>query len=293
MADYCQACKDLEKYSANYIVNGITSSECNSLKNNTGLNSSNKRNNCDDLTAINECNIGSLIDKLPAYNECDWKEFAEDFLSNQYNMNAALVCSDCGQWIEIENIWKEIENIYKEIDSLAGSNFVDLKKGTDYDLVFLNGWYSNGDDVRVQVSASKRNTTVIISGSASSPTIALYNDKVVTNTKFNHGAGDTETDYLKSRIFRIIFKGKYAPLNSGNTVVQQNQAIVNIRPLAQRASWSCVFQARKLNGGVEISMTSYADGYNNQLSYYCADDSYTIGSSLKMQYITSKSIEQE
>lgn len=194
-------------------------------------------------------------------------------------------------WNNISNMYSyfknEITNIYKEIDSLAGSNFVRLEKGKDYDITFLNGWVAGQDDVIVEVSTGARNTTVNIQASASSPETNLSNPNIL-NTRFNHGAGVDEENYLKSRILRITFKGKYDVLNTGNTVAQANQAIINIRPLVRRASWTAYFQARKLNGGVEVSMGSYADGYNNQLSYYCEDGDFAQGSNLKMQYLTTK-----
>jgi uncharacterized coiled-coil protein SlyX len=117
---YCESCNDLKTYAANFILNGITNTECNSLGVDTGLNPSlnPKHNNCQDLNDINDCLIGRLKDTLPAADKCDWKSFIKVLLENNYTMNKGLICSDCGQWISIHEINEQIAQIWIEINTL-------------------------------------------------------------------------------------------------------------------------------------------------------------------------------
>lgn len=104
MADYCSACGALKEYAPNFVVNGITDKECNSLQNNTGLNPDLEvlHNNCQDLNDLLDCLIGALHDKLPAYDVCDWKEYMDELMSNIYNIKKAIICSECGLWTALE-----------------------------------------------------------------------------------------------------------------------------------------------------------------------------------------------
>ncbi|MGL4695173.1 hypothetical protein [Enterococcus larvae] len=106
MSDYCSACEGLKEYAPNFVVNGITDKECNSLQNDTGLNPdlAPKHNNCQDMNDMLDCLVGTLQDKLPAYDVCDWKEYMDQLMTNLYNMQKALICSDCGQWKKIHEI---------------------------------------------------------------------------------------------------------------------------------------------------------------------------------------------
>ncbi len=120
MSNYCEACGSLKEYAPNFVLNGITDSECKSLGQNKGLNSalSVLHNNCQDLNDMLDCLIGAHQDKLPSYDVCDWKEYINELMSNLYNMEKAMICSECGQWTEIEKLWAEIDRIWKELEKI-------------------------------------------------------------------------------------------------------------------------------------------------------------------------------
>lgn len=121
MADYCSACNKLKEQNAEFVLNGITISMYNSLKENKGLKASLGHTNCEDLNDMNDCLLGSLYDKIEAYDVCDWREFMKEYLANQQSINTALIASDCGQWEEINKIWIEINNIKKGLGDAQGA----------------------------------------------------------------------------------------------------------------------------------------------------------------------------
>lgn len=110
---YCVPCNKLKNESSEFFTNGVTDSVCQSLRQDKGFNPLSGHNDCEDLSDANNCTILSLIEQLPAYDVCEWKEFMEQYLANQYNMNEAFICVLCGILAKIKNI-----------DSLVSSNWV-------------------------------------------------------------------------------------------------------------------------------------------------------------------------
>ena len=94
--DICTSCGRLKEYNSNFLLNGVTESVCESLGQGTGFKADNEHTNCEDLKDANDCLIWGLLDKLPAYGNCDWKEFLQAIMSNQANINDALLCWLCG-----------------------------------------------------------------------------------------------------------------------------------------------------------------------------------------------------
>ncbi|MEI5994026.1 hypothetical protein [Candidatus Enterococcus mansonii] len=132
MAEYCAACENLKEYAANFIINGITEKECNSLKKDTGLNPNLDvlHTNCEDLNDLNDCLIGALKETLADQSVCDWKEFMDQLMTNLQLMNKAMVCSDCGQWLKIHELedsinklWKKMAKVEAALDALAAQNW--------------------------------------------------------------------------------------------------------------------------------------------------------------------------
>lgn len=118
MSKFCSACEELKANAPHFVLNGITDRECESLQNNTGLNSSVPGNNCGDLNDMLGCLLGALHEKLPAYDICDIKDFIDQLMANLRNMQHAMICSDCGQWTQIGLIWQRIQQIENRLTSL-------------------------------------------------------------------------------------------------------------------------------------------------------------------------------
>ena len=102
--EYCAPCVQLQEESSDFYENGVTESVCNSLGQNTGFNPESGNNDCEDLKLANDCLILGNIEELPGYDVCDWKEFMEQYLPNQYNMNGAIICAICGLWNFAQNL---------------------------------------------------------------------------------------------------------------------------------------------------------------------------------------------
>ena len=148
----CSACNDLREYAPHFVQNGVTSTECNSLMNDTGLNPSvsPRHTNCDDLHDVNDCLIGRMDGELEAYEVCDWKKFMHRFLPNLYETEKAIICGDCGQWLQIHDLDDRVEDIcallhqilFNNMDPygiLTGSRYVDDTDRMGGEIMTKNG----------------------------------------------------------------------------------------------------------------------------------------------------------
>lgn len=120
MANYsCDACEELRQTSTNFVVNGITDTECASLANDTGLSPSSGNNDCTDLNNINDCLVGNMEEEVEAYDVCDWKEFMKKFIPNLWTTLKAIICAICGIWEYIHCFYDGFNNLVNAINSNA------------------------------------------------------------------------------------------------------------------------------------------------------------------------------
>ena len=127
MSKHCTACEELKQNAPNFILNGITERECESLQNDTGLNDQLPvlRNNCEDLNDMLDCLVGALHEKLPTHDVCNIKDFIDELMTNLYNLQKAMICSECGQWTmlwehdeQIRLLWAETRRLDQRITDL-------------------------------------------------------------------------------------------------------------------------------------------------------------------------------
>lgn len=114
----CEACERLKELNPDFYINGMSDAICNSLMANKGLTAALGHDNCEDLHDMVECLIGSMVVKVDMQDFCSWEEFAKELAERLMNMLEALVCSDCGQWINIDDLWEEIRNIWININAI-------------------------------------------------------------------------------------------------------------------------------------------------------------------------------
>lgn len=102
----CSACQDLQDYAPEFATNGVTTTVANSLKNNTGFNSSLKvrHEDCEDLNDANDCLIGNMEDEIEAYEVCDWKDYMKKLVGNLYEVLKAIIAAICGLWTRAERL---------------------------------------------------------------------------------------------------------------------------------------------------------------------------------------------
>lgn len=180
MAKSCKACEDLRQYAPDFTQNGVTDSVCASLKNNTGLNPSNSRNNCTDLDAVNDCLIGNMEEEVDAYEVCDWKVFTKNLINNIWTTLDAFNCAMCGTWSKIASILKEIDKIWCWLENLTKNTGGVLHAYEDDDpsKPAINGFrIAKGVKARTGANSAPLNITVI--GSTARVTGSLTFDGVM------------------------------------------------------------------------------------------------------------------
>lgn len=115
---YCQACEDIKQAVPELVVNGFTNEMCASLKNDTGLKPSVGHNDCTDLNNLNDCLIGNMEAELERYDVCDWKEFMEQYASNDWTNNKAMICAICGIWEQIHSILQRLQALEQRMNNV-------------------------------------------------------------------------------------------------------------------------------------------------------------------------------
>lgn len=116
--DICKACDDLKYNAPHFTANGLTDKECESLRNNTGLDPKAQHDDCEDLNNMNDCLIAGIQEDIEAYDDCDWKLWANDMMTNLFNMIKAIVCVICGLWEEFARVWDKFAQICQALETL-------------------------------------------------------------------------------------------------------------------------------------------------------------------------------
>lgn len=116
----CNACEELREYAPDFVQNGVTTTVCNSMKNDTGINPnvSVTHTDCEDLNDVNDCLVGRMDDELEAYDTCDWKKFMHKFIPNLYTLLKLMICAICGLWVNIHDLWDQIDLLWAEIAAI-------------------------------------------------------------------------------------------------------------------------------------------------------------------------------
>ena len=133
----CEACSQLKSVDPNLAVNGWSDTECTSFKNNTGLNPSKGRNDCQDLELLNDCLIGNMEKEVDSYGNCDWREFAKRFIPNLWTVLTAIKCALCG-------IWSRLSRYDCLIDALTEEKRIDIDGLTEAELGLGVEWRTSG-----------------------------------------------------------------------------------------------------------------------------------------------------
>lgn len=179
----CSACEDLRQNAPNLIVNGLGSTECTSLKNNTGLSPSSGHNDCTDLDDMNDCLIGNMEQEIKSYEVCDWKEFMKNFIPNVWTMFKGIICSICGMWTKIEQHECEIKYLYNG----ASFSFHETESSSTSRLV-----PGKGCDFSIRSSAEEHSTDIFITYIAGG--LATMGGSVRTFTEsFKDANGETQS----------------------------------------------------------------------------------------------------
>ena len=122
MIDYsCSACDELRQTDPNFVVNGITDTECASLANNTGLNPSSGNDDCEDLNAMNDCLVKNMETEINQYNVCSWKVYMKALVDNLWTMFKGIICAICGLWTKVNCVYDGLVALADAIGSTVGA----------------------------------------------------------------------------------------------------------------------------------------------------------------------------
>lgn len=146
--DVCSACDSLKATSSNFIQKGVTDTICANLKANQGFENKG-HNNCTDMHDMNDCLLGGLLEKIDTIDVCDTKEAIKDLEKNLISIIDVMICSDCGQWAEIQKIWNAIRDLQGKVGKLEGS-VGDMYSAVEKILTNLKNsgaWKQTGDTV--------------------------------------------------------------------------------------------------------------------------------------------------
>lgn len=132
----CDACANLREDNASFVMNGVTDTVANSLKNNTGFNPTltSLHTDCEDLNDANDCLIGHMDDDLDNFEICDLKDFLHNLLPNLYEVLKAMIAAICGLWTKTEKHDDDIANLTKLICGSIAPPYVTVPAsvGTHY-----------------------------------------------------------------------------------------------------------------------------------------------------------------
>ena len=138
MADIkCNACETLRTDAPAFVTNGVTTSVCNSLKNDTGLSTSNGNNNCTDLDTANDCLVGAMEKEVKSYQMCDWRVFTMKFIGNLHSVLKAFVCTFCGILARLKKLECEVNYLFTGAkfvmtEETSGDAYVVAGKGVSF-----------------------------------------------------------------------------------------------------------------------------------------------------------------
>lgn len=120
MAIDCGACSDLKSLSPSFAANGVTTTICNSLKNDTGINPnlSVLHTDCQDLNLINDCLVGQMQDEVQKYEVCDWKKFMRRLIPNIRETLKSMICAICGLWTSVHNLEDRVSDLEKAVEDI-------------------------------------------------------------------------------------------------------------------------------------------------------------------------------
>lgn len=156
MANYqCDSCEQLRQDHPDFIINGFSDENCESISDNKGLDG--KNDNCEDLHNMNDCMIGMMENEVKAYETCDWKKFMRRFIPNVWTLFKGIICWLCGLQCKTDILSNGVSLTISEEDTgqshiIAGKGISFLGTGTGYAQSQVKLLYIAGGLVRVQGS---------------------------------------------------------------------------------------------------------------------------------------------
>ena len=181
----CNACRDLQDYAPNFVVNGANSEVIASLQKNTGLNPhlSVLHDDCEDLHDVNDCLIGNMEDEIEAYDVCDWKEYMRRLVGNLYETLKCLIAAICGLWNHVEAVtYQGILKLYTNVQTeYEGTVNIGAKQ-----IVHFAKHARSGNLPSTVLRPSSEYSSVVVKNTIDFPILvnATFNSSIHTEQKF-------------------------------------------------------------------------------------------------------------
>lgn len=166
MIDYnCESCDELRQTAPNFVVNGITDTECASLGNDTGLNPSSGNDDCEDLNNMNDCLVKNMETEINSYNVCNWKDYMKALVNNLWTMFKGIICAICGIWTRIHTIMNTLDRLvcivgqmgqgaeFKVDEEPEGNSYIVAGKGCSFYTVSGSGPSQHASDIILEYVA--------------------------------------------------------------------------------------------------------------------------------------------
>lgn len=166
----CQSCEDIKQEVPSLVTNGLSSTMCASLKNDTGLKASSGNDDCEDLNNLNDCLVGNMETEIDKYDVCEWKPFTKKLIDNVWTTLKAMICAICGLWTNVHNLWTTLRSLC-------------LKKEGNKIVLYSNlGDHCSVTDNDTKYSISKSGDKIILTGTDGSTDQVTDSDTWQPNT---------------------------------------------------------------------------------------------------------------
>lgn len=250
----------------------------------------------------NECETKDDIIQLVADVKLSKEKVEKDFNGTKYLLDNGLIIKKDGliypnydkllndlllyvkeleKKIKYDDLENKINDLERTLDNMQGLNLTELKKDTDYTLKFYNDFYSPTNDLVLKVGENKDTVDIFVSSHSTSGKIIKHDGDLKDLEISLRPDKDIPN---KSKVFSIIFKGKYAHLNKKEIFIDNTTPMLwHITPIKARASWTAQLTPHNINGEINYSWRNFSDGYSSQLK-----DNYTDILKLSWGSINSK-----
>ena len=292
----CDACEAIRETSSTFTVNGLTENMCTSLKNNTGLSTSDNHNDCKDLNNLNDCLIGNMEKEVSAYAICDWKSFMKNFIPNLWTMLKAMICAICGLWDKVESM--NFDEIWCWLHHLAEPQATETLAPDDPKVRYraVDGVTTRYDPEHPRPNDSPLRITVI--GSTARVTGSLKCDGNMPASYTGSGSRRAWTDYAKGK---AEFTNQYGRssydgnLPAGGVLMYEYEVkacdwgfseLYNA-PLLPAEAGDFIARVRTVRAGSEYPFDCGWDANGNGQIYTPSSNKFDTLIQIRMEYINS------
>lgn len=202
----CTSCETIKRDNIKLVTDGFTDTMCASFKNDTGLSTSNGRNDCEDLDLMNDCLIGNLSSDVEKADPCTVKDLLGKALNNIWTMYKAFTCAVCGIWTNIHDLWTTVRS------------FCITKSGNKIKLTSNLGVHCEVTDEDTTYTLTKSGNTITLTGSDGTTNNVTDSNTTYTLTKNGDKIILTGSDGTTNQVTDTDTNTTYSMSINGHTI---------------------------------------------------------------------------